>query len=145
MNMINRIKTTAGKKPYHWDYQEFLYLVHTLSKAKDFKMILNFFIDIHTPKEISEIIRRVLIASMLTEKALYSEIQERTGASPCTIAKIHQKFFRQKSVLADILAKAGAFDDFLKKHSRVDQRDRFAKMIDRAIYKRGGWLWMKDL
>ncbi len=138
-----RIKTTAGKRSYQWNYDEFLYLIHTLTKAKDFKKIFNLFIDIHTPKEISEIIRRVHIASMLQDNKTYSEIQELTNASSGTITRIHQKFFRQKSVLSEILSQAGSFENFLKKRVQIGQQDWLTKMMDRAIYKRGGWLWMQ--
>ena len=131
---MKKIKTSAGKGNYKWDYQEFLYLVHILSQAKNFKEIMNVFIDLHTHKEISEIIRRLIIASMLYEGDPYDVIVEEVGAGSNTIAKINQKFYREKSVLGDLLKMGGSYRSYIK--NKIDDRDWLQKMYDRAIDKR---------
>ncbi len=130
---MGKIKTSAGKNSYRWDYNELRYLVHVLEQTKDFAGILNLFIDLHTPKEISEIIRRVLIASMIINGDTYEEIFSATGASSTTIAKIGNKMARQKSVLQATINKAGGYDKFAgSRHSDPAQR-----RIDRLLTKIG--------
>lgn len=138
---MKKIKTTAGKGQYKWDYQEFLYLVHILSQGRDFKEIMNVFIDLHTHKEISEIIRRLIIASMLLEGDSYEVIAEEVGTGSNTIAKINQRFYREKSVLGDLLKRGGSYRKYIKKN--VDERDWLEKMFDRTIYTRSAGLFGK--
>lgn len=132
---MRKIKTSAGINNYHWDYKEFCYLALLLSKTKNLKEIINVFIDLHTPKEISEIIRRLIIASMLNEDKTYTEISETLGATSITIAKISQKFHRPKSILAELLKRTGGFEKYLKDNI-TDERDWLTKMIDRKLYSR---------
>lgn len=129
-----KIKTSAGINKYHWDFNEFGYLVHVLGQSKKFGDILNLFIDLHTPQEIAEIVRRVIIASMLEQGMTYIEIKDATGASSTTIAKIQQKFYRQKSKIQESLKKAGSFDKFIKRSAK--DRDELTRYIDGALSKR---------
>ena len=48
----------------------------------------NFFGDACTPKEISAIAQRFVVAKMLHNKCVYSEIVEATGASTATISRV---------------------------------------------------------
>ena len=47
-----------------------------------------FFGDACTPKEISAIAQRFVVAKMLSEKKVYNEIVEATGASTATISRV---------------------------------------------------------
>lgn len=49
-----------------------------------------FFEDICTVKEIKSIAQRFLVAKMLTEKRVYSEIVKETGASTATISRVNR-------------------------------------------------------
>lgn len=130
---MRKIKTQAGKNHYTWDYQEFMYLVNVLKQAKDFREVLHLFIDLHTHQEISEIIRRVIIASDLYKGMTYAEISEESGASSGTISKVQQKFYRQKSVISDVLKRAGTYEDF--QESKIDRRDPLTRYIDNTLWK----------
>lgn len=135
---MKRIRTTAGKEAYRWDYQELRYLVHVLTKAKDFQETLNLFLDLHTHKEMSEIIRRAIIASMLIDRKTWDDICQATGASPSTISKIQQKLLREKTILPEILHRSGDFESFMERSKTPDaaQRriDRFLTRATLGIY-----------
>ena len=49
-----------------------------------------FFEDICTIKEIQSIAQRVVVAKMLTEGSVYSDIVEATGASTATISRVNR-------------------------------------------------------
>lgn len=49
-----------------------------------------FFEDICTVKEIKSIAQRFLVAKMLTEKRVYSDIVKETGASTATISRVNR-------------------------------------------------------
>ena len=49
-----------------------------------------FFGDACTPKEIQAIAQRFVVAQMLNEKKVYTEIIEKTGASTATISRINR-------------------------------------------------------
>lgn len=131
----NRIvKTSAGRGHYHWEWNEFRFLVYLLSEAKDFREILNLFIDLHTTKEITEIIRRAIIASFIISDRRYDEIVKLTGASENTIANISHKLERKKGILSNKLQKLGDYEEFLIKISKKKQKDWFSKMIDKTLF-----------
>ena len=48
----------------------------------------NFFSDACNPKEIDTIAQRFAVAKMLSEKKVYNEIIEKTGASTATISRV---------------------------------------------------------
>lgn len=47
-----------------------------------------FFCDACTPKEISAMAQRFAVAKLLSEKKVYNEIIEKTGASTATISRV---------------------------------------------------------
>lgn len=47
-----------------------------------------FFEDICTIKEFQSMAQRIVVAKMLDEKTVYSEIEEKTGASSVTISRV---------------------------------------------------------
>lgn len=49
-----------------------------------------FFGDACTPKEIQAIAQRFVVAQMLNEKKVYTEIIEKTGASTATISRVNR-------------------------------------------------------
>lgn len=49
-----------------------------------------FFEDACTPKEIAAIAQRFVVAKMLNEKQVYSEIVKSTGASTATISRVNR-------------------------------------------------------
>lgn len=130
---MRKVRTTAGKGRYQWDYQELRYLVHVLQEPKNFADILNIFLDLHTQKEMSEIVRRLLIASMLIRGDSYQDIRSATGASPNTVVRISRKLRREKSVLEKMLKQAGSFEDF----AGGQQSDAVRRRIDRLLNKVG--------
>ena len=130
------VKTNAGIGNYYWDWIEFKYLVAVLKQAKDFKDILNIFIDIHTQKEISEIIRRVIIASLFLEGKTYDEIQQLTGCSRSTLVKINTKIMRKKAVISTAIKNTGTFEKFRFNEEKMDTRDSLSRLIDNTLAKR---------
>lgn len=49
-----------------------------------------FFTDLCTVKELKSISQRVVVAKMLREKSVYSDIVEATGASTATISRVNR-------------------------------------------------------
>ena len=49
-----------------------------------------FFTDLCTVKELKSISQRVVVAKMLKEKTVYSDIVEATGASTATISRVNR-------------------------------------------------------
>lgn len=49
-----------------------------------------FFSDACTPKEIETIAQRFVVAQLINEKKVYSEIIEETGASTATISRVNR-------------------------------------------------------
>ncbi len=49
-----------------------------------------FFTDLCTVKELKSISQRVVVAKMLKEKCVYSDIVEATGASTATISRVNR-------------------------------------------------------
>ena len=128
---MSRIRTTAGRNAYRWDYQEFRYLVYVLSQSKDFRETLNLFLDLHTKKEIAEIIRRLMITSMIKDGMTYVDIQKATGSSPNTVVNLINRFLREKSVVGTMLERAGTFEDFEEK--TAERSNPLRKKIDRFL------------
>jgi len=128
---MRKVKTTAGINKYLWDWNEFKYLIYLLSEAKDFGEILNLFIDLHTIKEITEIIRRSIISSYIISGKTYEEIMELTGASSATISHIASKLKRKKQILSKKLIIIGDYDKFQRE--KFDKKDWFNNLMKRTL------------
>ena len=63
-------------------------LFDAILTLKDVEECYAFFEDICTVKEIKSIAQRLLVAQMLTEKCVYSDIVKKTGASTATISRV---------------------------------------------------------
>ena len=61
----------------------------TLENEEECKAFLE---DIMTTKEILDISQRVVVAKMLSEKAVYNKIAEETGASTATISRVNRSY-----------------------------------------------------
>lgn len=131
---VRIVKTSAGIGSYHWEWNELKFLIYLFSEANNFKEILNLFIDLHTTKEITEIIRRTIIASFIVSGKTYEEIIRLTGASEGTISKIHQKLHRKKAILTNKLKRIGDYEDFLINIHKKEQKDWLSKMIDKTLF-----------
>ena len=91
---MSRIRTTAGM-PIDGITKNFV-IVYVLSQSKDFRETLNLFLDLHTKREIAEIIRRLMITSMIKDGMTYVDIQKATGSSPNTVVNLLNRFLPRK-------------------------------------------------
>ena len=64
-----------------------------------------FFGDACTPKEISAIAQRFAVAKLLSEKKVYNEIAEKTGASTATISRVSRSMDKGFSLALERLSK----------------------------------------
>ena len=65
-------------------------LFESILTLKSVDECYSFFEDICTIKEIQSIAQRVVVAKMLTEGSVYSDIVEATGASTATISRVNR-------------------------------------------------------
>ena len=63
-------------------------LFEAILTLKDKEECYKFFSDTCTPKEIQTIAQRYMVAKMLNDKCVYSEIIAATGASTATISRV---------------------------------------------------------
>lgn len=59
-------------------------------KLKNLDECYAFFEDVCTIKELQSIAQRVVVAKMLTEGSVYSDIVSKTGASTATISRVNR-------------------------------------------------------
>lgn len=72
----------------NWNKSETQCLVTAILSLKNKNEAQRFLRDLMTEGEIEEFGRRLAVAKMLTEKIPYTEIEEKTGMSSTTIARI---------------------------------------------------------
>ena len=65
-------------------------LIQGLLALKDEEECRNFLEDLLTTRELLDLSQRMLVASLLAEKLVYSEIAQRTGASSATISRVNR-------------------------------------------------------
>ncbi len=68
------------------NFQDLLF--DALLTLKTREEMYDFFCDACTPKEISAMAQRFAVAKLLSEKKVYNEIIEKTGASTATISRV---------------------------------------------------------
>ena len=68
------------------NFNELLFEAILTLKTKE--ELAKFFNDACTPKEINAIAQRFAVAKLLSEKKVYNEIIEKTGASTATISRV---------------------------------------------------------
>lgn len=63
---------------------------NSVLKLESLEECYAFFEDVCTVKEIQSIAQRVVVAKLLTEGMIYSDIVEKTGASTATISRVNR-------------------------------------------------------
>lgn len=85
-------------------------LFEAMLSLKSIDECKNFFDDLCTHKEISDMSQRLLVAKLLQQGVKYLEISERTGASSATISRVARCLLDQNSGYIKVLNK-GVNDD----------------------------------
>ena len=83
-----------------------------------------FFEDLCTSPELKAMSQRLVVAKMLTEKKVYSEIVKETGASTATISRVKRALFDNDKELCSTIT----IDDVL------DACDELSEMLHRCFY-----------
>ena len=65
-------------------------LIQGILSLKSEEECRNFLEDLLTTRELLDLSQRMLVASLLEEKLVYSEIAQRTGASSATISRVNR-------------------------------------------------------
>lgn len=68
--------------------EELDFLYNSILKIETLEECKNFFADLCSIQEINEMMQRILVAKMLKEKNVYSQITKETGASTATISRV---------------------------------------------------------
>lgn len=66
------------------------FLVECVLQLKDQKECYDFFEDLCTVTEFRAMAQRIVVAKMLSEKRVYSDIVKETGASTATISRVNR-------------------------------------------------------
>ncbi len=70
--------------------QNLAYLYQAILSLETVEECEKFFTDLCTVNELKSISQRVVVAKMLREKSVYSDIVEATGASTATISRVNR-------------------------------------------------------
>lgn len=76
------------KQVVNAENRKFLY--EAILKLENFEECENFFEDLCTVQELESISQRLVVAKLLTEGRVYTDIVERTGASTATISRVNR-------------------------------------------------------
>lgn len=66
------------------------FLFQAILSLKDTDECYQFFEDLCTVSELKAMAQRIVVAKMLSEKCVYSEIVKKTGASTATISRVNR-------------------------------------------------------
>jgi TrpR-related protein YerC/YecD len=66
------------------------FLFEAILTLKDKEDCYRFFEDLCTKPELNAMAQRIVVAKLLTDKTVYSEIVRRTGASTATISRVNR-------------------------------------------------------
>lgn len=66
------------------------FLFRAVMSLEDLEECFDFFEDLCTVQELKSISQRIVVAKMLSEKKVYSEIVKETGASTATISRVNR-------------------------------------------------------
>ena len=69
------------------------YLFKAILSLETLEECYNFFEDLCTIKEIKAMAQRLVVAKMLTEKCVYSDIVAKTGVSTATISRVNRSLY----------------------------------------------------
>ena len=65
-------------------------LIKAILTIDDYQECVNFLLDAFTIKEIQDISQRLEVAELLRKKAVYKDIEDKTGASTATISRVNK-------------------------------------------------------
>ncbi|MDP4118569.1 MAG: YerC/YecD family TrpR-related protein [Bacillota bacterium] len=82
-------------------------LVEALISLKTEDECKKFLSDLMTTKEILDMSQRIMVAKLLSEKNIYSKIEEETGASSATICRVNRCYRYGDGGYAAVLEKIG--------------------------------------
>ena len=77
------------KQIINTENREFLY--EAILKLQTLEECEAFFEDLCTVQELESISQRLVVAKLLTEDKVYTDIVEKTGASTATISRLHKR------------------------------------------------------
>lgn len=104
------VLTTGGQNDYYVDNDDLNKLVRLFSKpSKD--QIKPLLLSLFTKKELSDIVRRLLIAEMALNGLTYEEISNRMGSGKNVIALVKQSLSSHNGVLTKLLNSAHGLRD----------------------------------
>jgi TrpR-related protein YerC/YecD len=66
------------------------FLFHAILALENLEECYDFFEDLCTVQELKAISQRIVVAKMLSEKRVYSDIVKETGASTATISRVNR-------------------------------------------------------
>ncbi|MBQ0013943.1 MAG: YerC/YecD family TrpR-related protein [Clostridia bacterium] len=89
---------------------EFLY--DAVLELKDKEEAAKFFEDLCTVNELKSLSQRIVVAKMLTQHCVYSDIVAKTGASTATISRVNRS----------LSYGAGGYDDIFERLEKKEQK-----------------------
>lgn len=82
-------------------------LIDALMTLKTEDEYAAFLEDLLTTKEMLDISQRIMVAKLLTEKKIYNQIAEETGASSATISRVNRAFSYGKDGYKTVFERLG--------------------------------------
>ncbi|MEZ3422002.1 MAG: TrpR-like protein, YerC/YecD [Eubacterium sp.] len=76
--------------PLKRDDQNLEFLFKAVLKLEDIDECYDFFEDLCTVQELRSLSQRIVVAKMLSEKSVYTDIVNETGASTATISRVNR-------------------------------------------------------
>lgn len=76
--------------PLKRDDKNLEFLFNAVLKLEDIDECYDFFEDLCTVQELRSLSQRIVVAKMLSEKSVYTDIVNETGASTATISRVNR-------------------------------------------------------
>ena len=76
--------------PIKRDDKNLEFLFNAILKLEDIDECYDFFEDLCTVQELKSLSQRIVVAKMLSEKSVYTDIVSETGASTATISRLNR-------------------------------------------------------
>lgn len=76
--------------PIKRDDKNLEFLFNAILKLEDIDECYDFFEDLCTVQELKSLSQRIVVAKMLSEKSVYTDIVSETGASTATISRVNR-------------------------------------------------------
>ena len=120
----------SAKKPRNEEMYKAILKLQTVEEA------LNFFDDLCTVKEVSDMAKRLCAAKLLDGNAVYTEVNGRTGLSTATISRISRclKWAPGSFIFcrSDLFQRLGGFSTELYASEEID----FSRRLKREVRRR---------